>query len=149
MEKKKRFMIIGIVIVLVVGCVISIFVLNNKPTSEEKEAIEIINKLNEADGDERKLGDWSKSLHINKVKEVKKIDINRLSDKYKEGAKSSDVIYMMNVEEKKHGTIQIIVINGKVTANSLTGETYEDLWNSDSFTQDKFNLDRINKLIKK
>ena len=55
---------------------------------------------------------------------------------------------MMNVEEKNHGDIQIVVINGKVTANSLTGETYEDLWNSDSFTQDKFNLDRINKSIK-
>ena len=39
----------------------------------------------------------------------------------------------------------IILLKIKVTANSLTGETYEDLWNSDSFTQDKFNLDRINK----
>lgn len=148
MEKKKIFIIIGIVIVLVVGCVIGIVLLNNKPTSKEKEVIEIINKLNEANGDERTLGDWSKSLHIDKVKEVKKIDINRLSDEYKGGAKSSDVIYMMNVEEKNHGDIQIVVINGKVTANSLTGETYEDLWNSDSFTQDKFNLDRINKSIK-
>ncbi|MBP3800664.1 MAG: hypothetical protein J6I85_01325 [Clostridia bacterium] len=148
MEKKKMFIIIGIVIVLVVGCIIGVLLLNNKPTSEEKEVIEIVNKLNAANGDERTLGDWSKSLHIDKVIEVKKVDINRLNSKYREGANAQDIVYMMNLQERSHGVIQVVIVNGAVTANSLTGETYDDLWNSDSFTKDKFNLDRINESIK-
>lgn len=145
--KNKKIIILSIIIILLC-CVIAFIVLRDNTTPAEKEVIEIINTLNSDNLDFRTVGDWSSSLHVNKVIEVKKVDINLLSDEYKGGTNNSHNVYMMNLEERTYGNIQIVVVDGKVTANSLTGETYEDLWNSNAFTNDKFDIDNINRNIK-
>lgn len=90
-----------------------------------------------------------KSLHITNVKEVKKINIDLLDEDEKEGIKATDSLFMMNLDEKTYGDIQIIVVNGKVTANSILGENYEDMWNRDIFTKDKIDVNKIMSKIEK
>lgn len=141
----KKALIIGIIVVVIVlGGICGIIFLRNGMSDVEKEVIEIVNNLNNDNGD---YGDWNNNLHIIKLKEVKKIDYNLLGAEEQEEINKNDSMFMINLEEEMYGDVKIIVINGKVTANSILGETYEEMWNSNIFTNDKINIDKINKSI--
>lgn len=142
---KKVWIFIAMVLVII-GIVVGVICYNKRTTDTEKEVIEIINNLNSGKGE---YGDWQKSLHITNVKEVKKINIDLLDEDEKEGIKETDSLFMMNLDEKTYGDIQIIVVNGKVTANSILGENYEDMWNRDIFTKDKIDVNKIMSKIEK
>lgn len=36
-------------------------------------------------------------------------------------------MFVINLKEKTYGDVQVIVIDGEVTVNSILGETYEDM----------------------
>lgn len=146
MNKK---IIIGIVIavaIIIIGIIGGICYKNSK-NNVDSEVIEIINNLNNGSG---YYGDWKTGLHITRINKVKKIDVklyNKLDDN-EDKLDESSKIFIMDLEEKFYGNVEIIVVNGEVTANSILGETYDELWNKDIFTKDKINIEKINEEIK-
>jgi hypothetical protein len=149
MKGKKKVIIIMIIILIIIGIVVGVICCKNRTTNTantEKEVIEIINNLNSGTGN---YGDWKKDLYITNVKEVKKINIDLLDEDEKDGLNETDSMFIMKLEEKTYGDIQIIVTNGKVTANSILGETYDELWDSNIFTKDKIDVNRIMSQIEK
>ena len=145
MNKK---IIIGIVIAvaIIIGIIGGICYKNSK-NNVDSEVIEIINNLNNGSG---YYGDWKTGLHITRINKVKKIDVklyNKLDDS-EDKLDESSKIFIIDLEEKFYGNVEIIVVNGEVTANSILGETYNELWNKDIFTKDKINIEKINEEIK-
>ena len=142
---KKILIIVILIIVAIIGVVGIIYFGNNKSNTEEK-IIEIINNLNSGTGN---IGDWKEGLEIIKVNEVKEIDFDLMSEEETEGLNNkTDSAYMIDLQEKTYGKVQIIVINGEVTANSILGETYEDIWNAKYFKKEKIDINKINNAIK-
>ena len=144
-KKKKKNKIILIIItisILIFGITISMLCFKNN--NVENEVIAIIKNLNDGTGN---YGDWNNELRIVKVLEVKKIDYNLLKKEEKENINKNTSAYMMNLKENTYGEIKIVVIDGIVTANSILGEKYEEMWNSNIFTKDKINIEQINKAI--
>lgn len=133
-----------IAIVIIVGIIGGLFYKNSK-NDVDSEVIEIIKNLNSKTSG---YGDWNPGLHITKVNKVKKIDVKLLYDGEKNEIDKNSEIFIMNLEERSNGNIEIVVVNGRVTANSLLGETVDDLWNRNIFTKDKINVEKINKEIK-
>lgn len=142
----KKVIIIGIIIIAIIAIMAGIFFNRMKEsTNTEKEVITIINNLNSGNGN---YGDWNNNLHIVRVNEVKKIDINLLNEEDKEFVDENTSAFMMELEEVTYGNIQIVVVDGKVTANSILGETYDEMWNSNIFIKDNIDIEKINKEIK-
>lgn len=142
---KKILIIIILIMIAIIGAVGIIYFGNNKSNTEEK-VIEVINNLNSGTGN---IGDWDKGLKITKVNEVKEIDFDLMSEEETDGLdKKTDSAYMIDLQEKTYGKVQIIVINGEVTANSILGENYEDIWNGNYFKKEKFDINKINNAIK-
>jgi hypothetical protein len=149
MKGKKKVIIIMIIILIIIGIVVGVICCKNRTTNTantEKEVIEIINNLNSGTGN---YGDWKKDLYITNVKEVKKINIDLLDEDEKDGLNETDSVFIMKLEEKTYGDIQIIVTNGEVTGNSILGETFDELWDSNIFTKDKIDVNRIMSQIEK
>lgn len=142
----KKFIIIGIIIIAIIAIMAGIFFNRIKEsTNTENEVITIINNLNSGNG---YYGDWNNNLHIVTVNEVKKIDINLLNEEDKDFVNENNSAFMMELEEVTYGNIQIVVVDGKVTANSILGETYDEMWNSNIFIKDNIDIEKINKEIK-
>lgn len=142
----KKVIIIGIIIIAIIAIMAGIYFNRIKEsTNTEKEVITIINNLNS--GNEN-YGDWNNNLHIVRVNEVKKIDINLLNKEDKDFVDENTSAFMMELEEVTYGNIQIVVVDGKVTANSILGETYDEMWNSNIFIKDNIDIEKINKEIK-
>jgi hypothetical protein len=149
MKGKKKVIIIMIIILIIIGIVVGVICCKNRTTNTantEKEVIEIINNLNSGTGN---YGDWKKDLYITNVKEVKKINIDLLDEDEKDGLNETDSVFIMKLEEKTYGDIQIIVTNGEVTGNSILGETFDELWDSNIFTKDTIDVNRIMSQIEK
>jgi ABC-type cobalt transport system substrate-binding protein len=149
MKEKKKIIIIMIIILVIIGIIVGVICCKNRTTNTantEKEVIEIINNLNSGKGS---YGDWKKDLYITNVKEVKKINIDLLDEDEKDGLNKTDSMFIMKLEEKTYGDIQIIVTNGEVTGNSILGETFDELWDSNIFTKDKIDVNRIMSQIEK
>ena len=143
----KKIIIIGMIFLVVISLIIVMNFVNktNESTDIENEVVTIINNLNSSNG---YYGDWNSDLHIVRVNEVKKIDINLLNEEDKEFIDENTSAFMMDLEEETYGNIQIVVVDGEVTANSILGETYDEMWNSNIFIKDTLNIEKINKEIK-
>ena len=141
---KKILIIVILIIVAIIGVVGIIYFGNNKSNTEEK-IIEIINNLNSGTGN---IGDWKEGLKITKVNEIKEIDFDLMDEDTGGLNNKEDSAYMIDLQEKTYGKVQIIVINGEVTANSILGETYEDIWNGKYFKKEKIDINKINNAIK-
>lgn len=142
----KKFLIVG-TIIIIIGVIISIIFVNRRNGEIENEVIQLINNLNSGSDFYGFYGDWDNSLHITKVNEVKKIDYNLLDEEDKKELDEESSVFMINLQEETYGDVQIVVVDGIVTANSILGETYEDMWNSDIFLKVKINIDKINEGI--
>lgn len=144
---KKVKIILGVIlaIALIIGAV-SIVIFRGNKGKAEKEIVEIISELNNGSGYH---GDWNNSLYITRVNRVKKIDVKLYNKEQGDYIlKEDSICYIMNINEKQYGNVEICVVNGEVTANSILGETIDELWESNFFTKDNIDLDKINSLIK-
>ena len=120
MKKINKELILLLSIILVIGVIGTIWFYKKKENNIEKEIAEVVNTLNDGNGN---LGDWSRNLYITKVNKASKIDIKLLDDEARE-----------------------YVVNGEVTANSILGDYATELWRDT--TNDKVDVNKINKLIK-
>lgn len=141
----KKFLIVIVIAIVIILGVIGAVCYKNVKNNVDSEVVEIVNKLNNGTGD---CGDWSKGLYITKVNKVKKVDVNLLNDNEKTGMDKNSKIFIMNLEERTYGEVEIAVVNGEVTANSILGETIDELWGRNIFTEDKINIEKVNKEIK-
>ncbi len=143
MKKINKELILLLSIILVIGVIGTIWFYKKKGNNIEKEIAEVVNTLNDGNGN---LGDWSRNLYITKVNKASKIDIKLLDDEAREYVDEKSKIFIINLEEKTYGTVEIVVVNGEVTANSILGEYATELWRDT--TNDKVDVNKINKLIK-
>lgn len=137
--------IVIVVVIFILLIIFAIIFFKSKPNEIEKEIIEVVNNLN-INGNE--CGDWDDTLYITKINQVKKIDYELLDENEKNQIDKNSSMFMIDLEEKSYGNVQIVVVNGEVTANSILGEVYEDMWNRNIFVDSKINIDKINKEIK-
>lgn len=137
--------IVIVVAIFILLIIFAIIFFKSKPNEIEKEIIEVVNNLN-INGNE--FGDWDDTLYITKINQVKKIDYELLDENEKNQIDKNSSMFMIDLEEKAYGNVQIVVVNGEVTANSILGEFYEDMWNRNIFVDSKINIDKINKEIK-
>ena len=143
MKKINKELILLLSIILVIGVIGTIWFYKKQGNNIEKEIAEVVNTLNDGNGN---LGDWSRNLYITKVNKASKIDIKLLDDEAREYVDEKSKIFIINLEEKTYGTVEIVVVNGEVTANSILGEYATELWRDT--TNDKVDVNKINKLIK-
>ena len=143
MKKINKELILLLSIILVIGVIGTIWFYKKKGNNIEKEIAEVVNTLNDGNGN---LGDWSRNLYITKVNKASKIDIKLLDDEAREYVDEKSKIFIINLEEKTYGTVEIVVVNGEVTANSILGDYATELWRDT--TNDKVDVNKINKLIK-
>lgn len=143
MKKINKELILLLSIILVIVVIGTIWFYKKKGNNIEKEIAEVVNTLNDGNGN---LGDWSRNLYITKVNKASKIDIKLLDDEAREYVDEKSKIFIINLEEKTYGTVEIVVVNGEVTANSILGEYATELWRDT--TNDKVDVNKINKLIK-
>lgn len=143
MKKINKELILLLSIILVIGVIGTIWFYKKKENNIEKEIAEVVNTLNEGNGN---LGYWSRNLYITKVYKVSKIDIKLLDDEVREELDEKSKIFLIDLEERTYGTVEIVVVNGEVTFNSILGEKTSKLWWYT--TNDEIDVDKINKLIK-
>ena len=143
MKKNNKELILLLSIILVIGVIGTIWFYKKKGNNIEKEIAEVVNTLNDGNGN---LGDWSRNLYITKVNKASKIDIKLLDDEAREYVDEKSKIFIINLEERTYGTVEIVVVNGEVTANSILGDYATELWRDT--TNDKVDVNKINKLIK-
>ena len=143
MKKINKELILLLSIILVIGVIGTIWFYKKKGNNIEKEIAEVVNTLNDGNGN---LGDWSRNLYITKVNKASKIDIKLLDDEAREYVDEKSKIFIINLEERTYGTVEIVVVNGEVTANSILGDYATELWRDT--TNDKVDVNKINKLIK-
>ena len=143
MKEINKELILLLSIILVIGVIGTIWFYKKKGNNIEKEIAEVVNTLNDGNGN---LGDWSRNLYITKVNKASKIDIKLLDDEAREYVDEKSKIFIINLEERTYGTVEIVVVNGEVTANSILGDYATELWRDT--TNDKVDVNKINKLIK-
>ena len=117
MKKINKELILLLSIILVIGVIGTIWFYKKKGNNIEKEIAEVVNTLNDGNGN---LGDWSRNLYITKVNKASKIDIKLLDDEAREYVDEKSKIFIINLEERTYGTMKIIVANGKIMTNSIS-----------------------------